>query len=246
MNIIEDTVRSLCIFLCEHSVFLMYIHKKSALHGEFRHPPHLCATPQMPAPTGTQGRAARPLRGVQRPALGRGRTAGLQLRQPAAGRPGIPGIDDDRTVVVSLSLPVARYGDGESRYRFMDELSTRLARLPERGGRGDSRQRAAQLCADPNASTRRRATRAARAGPNRSGRPGQRRRTNRRGDRAGAASAPPVSAEISGPHRPARRRPVSRRRPSSKGEPALREPVVRTGRGRRIAQCRLAGTDARA
>ena len=40
------------------------------------------------------------------------------------------GFDVDRLVVVGLSLPAARYGDGESRFRFMDELSTRLMRLP--------------------------------------------------------------------------------------------------------------------
>ena len=40
------------------------------------------------------------------------------------------GFDVDRVVVVGLSLPASRYGGGESRFRFMDELSTRLMRLP--------------------------------------------------------------------------------------------------------------------
>ena len=56
--------------------------------------------------------------------------AGLLVRSFVNRQRVDPGFDVDRTVVVSLSLPVARYGDGESRYRFMDELSTRLARLP--------------------------------------------------------------------------------------------------------------------
>ena len=40
------------------------------------------------------------------------------------------GFDVDRLVVVGLSLPTSRYGDGESRFRFLDELSARLRRLP--------------------------------------------------------------------------------------------------------------------
>ena len=40
------------------------------------------------------------------------------------------GFDVDRLVVVGLSLPTSRYADGESRFRFLDELSTRLMRLP--------------------------------------------------------------------------------------------------------------------
>ena len=40
------------------------------------------------------------------------------------------GFDVDRLAVVGLHLPASRYGDGESRFRFLDELSTRLMRLP--------------------------------------------------------------------------------------------------------------------
>ena len=56
--------------------------------------------------------------------------AGLLVRSFVNRQRIDPGLDVDRVVVVSLSLPAARYGDGGSRYRFMDELSTRLTRLP--------------------------------------------------------------------------------------------------------------------
>ena len=40
------------------------------------------------------------------------------------------GFDVDRLVVAGLRLPESRYEDGEARFRFLDELSTRLLRLP--------------------------------------------------------------------------------------------------------------------
>ena len=40
------------------------------------------------------------------------------------------GFDVDRLVVVDPRLPAVRYADGEARFRFLDELSTRVQRLP--------------------------------------------------------------------------------------------------------------------
>ena len=56
--------------------------------------------------------------------------AGLLVRSFVAQQQLDLGFDVDRLVVVGLSLPASRYGDGESRFRFLDQLSTRLMRLP--------------------------------------------------------------------------------------------------------------------
>ena len=56
--------------------------------------------------------------------------AGLLVRSFVNRQRIDPGFDVDQVAVVGLSLPASRYGDGESRFRFMDELSTRLTRLP--------------------------------------------------------------------------------------------------------------------
>ena len=40
------------------------------------------------------------------------------------------GFDVERLVVIDPRLPTSRYEDGEARFRFLDELSTRLERLP--------------------------------------------------------------------------------------------------------------------
>ena len=56
--------------------------------------------------------------------------AGLLVRSFVAQQRLDLGFDVDRLAVVGLSLPASRYGDGESRFRFLDRLSTRLMRLP--------------------------------------------------------------------------------------------------------------------